>query len=235
MAGYLGRGRGRRYLFGPWRDDYTVTRWVEDSTRTDGGYQVAVQLGRDGCRRELDWQEQFRDGLCCALSLSQWDAAVRIAAYPAGDVLGHDRVGSAYDRLLGRLITGDFVGWDEDEDVVRKERRRASDCCWQPWLKSARPGPPAWRPRSGNVFATTHGPISRNPVSITKWPFPRLFFTMQGGGQAYRSNSGIGKIIYSHSIDRRSAIASQDPTCRWKEPTLNQSLWCALGRADSSR
>ncbi len=112
------------YLFGPWRDDYTVTRWVEDSTRTDGGYQVAVQLGRDGCRRELGWQEQFRDGLCCALSLSQWDAAVRIAAYPVGDVLGRDRVGSAYDRLLGRLITGDFVGWDEDEDVIRKERKK---------------------------------------------------------------------------------------------------------------
>ena len=74
------------YLSGDWRESYIDTRWVENSEHPDGGYRENFKLGRDGCRRELQWMEVFRDGLLWALYLDDLTTARRIAEYPCDDV-----------------------------------------------------------------------------------------------------------------------------------------------------
>ncbi len=101
------------YLFGSWRDHYTVKRSVRDEATPRGWKQVDLVLGRDGCRRELEWMGQFRAGLLWSFCLNRPDEVLRMADYPSEDCTdesglecGRGAVDKCYYLVLSDVIRG---------------------------------------------------------------------------------------------------------------------------------
>jgi hypothetical protein len=100
------------YLLGAWRDTFTVDRGVPDTEAPEGWSRVTMALGREGCRRELEWMEQWRAGLVWALGLGLDDAVARLAEYPGPDLpdVDCDDFGPADKAsflVLARVLRGD--------------------------------------------------------------------------------------------------------------------------------
>ena len=103
------------YFWGDWRDSL---------------YYCGETIGREECRRKLQWIDTYSEGLLLSLLLNGGDATEKLTGWPGADLADKDEVGykpedAYYHVLLAHIIRGiEPAEYSTLVDRIRNSRRR---------------------------------------------------------------------------------------------------------------